>query len=410
MSQASHANRAAGGIALLILSIALRPPIVSIGPVLESIQKSFSLSYTQASLLTTIPDICMGVFALVAPLVARRWGTDNAVIAALAILCIAMIARALAGSADVLLLCTVFTGVGIAISGSLIGGWVKTHFAHDASFFMGIYSAGLSVGATVGASFSGYIAQNLGGWRVAVAIWSVLCVTAILSWRGLAKRFQSPKTDGADQRRAMRSSAAVGLPWRKVQAWRVAVFFGASQFIVYACFAWLASSSTEMHIDELSPGLVLGLFACVFAISSFAMGLKAGRSRDRRGWLALSSVTTIAGIGGLAFAPTAYPVLCITLVALGQGMCFTLAMTLPLDNTHTPAEANAWSVFMLFIGYLLAALGPLTFGFLRDRTGEYFASYFMLFLVAIAINLMVPLLRPSSPPKTGTIRAVYEAP
>src|SRR5471032_3640343 len=41
MSQASHANRAAGGIALLILSIALRPPIVSIGPVLESIQKSF---------------------------------------------------------------------------------------------------------------------------------------------------------------------------------------------------------------------------------------------------------------------------------------------------------------------------------------------------------------------------------
>jgi len=165
-----------------------------------------------------------------------------------------------------------------------------------------------------------------------------------------------------------------------------------------------------MHIDALSPGLVLGLFACVFAISSFGMGLKAGRSSDRRRWLALSSVITIAGIGGLAFAPTAYPVLCITLIALGQGMYFTLTMTLPLDNTHTPAEANAWSVFMLFIGYLLAALGPLTFGFLRDRTDGYFASYFLLFLVAIGLTLMVPLLRPSSPPKTGTIRAVYEAP
>ena len=86
-------------------------------------------------------------------------------------------------------------------------------------------------------------------------------------------------------------------------------------------------------------------------------------------------------------------------------MCFTLTMTLPLDNTHTPAEANAWSVFMLFIGYLLAALGPLTFGFLRDRTGEYFASYFMLFLVAIGITLMVPLLGPSSPSKTRAIGA-----
>jgi CP family cyanate transporter-like MFS transporter len=76
-------------------------------------------------------------------------------------------------------------------------------------------------------------------------------------------------------------------------------------------------------------------------------------------------------------------------------MCFTLAMTLPLDNTSTPAETNAWSVFMLFVGYLVAALGPLSFGFLRDRTGGYVASYLMLFAVAVGITLMVPLLRPS---------------
>lgn len=410
MSESIRANKAAAAIALLILSIALRPPIVSIGPVLESIQKSFSLSYTQASLLTTIPDICMGVFALAAPWVGRRLGTDNAVVAALALLCIAMIARAQADSASVLLLCTVFTGIGIAISGSLIGGWVKTHFASDASLFMGIYSAGLSVGATVAASASGYIAHSLGGWRVAVASWSVLCVTAILSWRGLARRFQDAKTGKDDRRHAVRSSTAAGLPWRKIQAWRVAVFFGASQFIVYACFAWLPSSSADMHIDALSPGLVLGLFTCVFAISSFGMGLKAGRSSDRRGWLALSSAITAVGIGGLAFAPTAWPVSCITLIALGQGMCFTLAMTLPLDNTHTPAETNAWSVFMLFIGYLVAALGPLTFGFLRDRTDGYFSSWFMLFLVAMGITLMAPLLRPASTSTRSAIPAVSESP
>jgi CP family cyanate transporter-like MFS transporter len=408
MSESRHAHKVAAAIALLILSIALRPPIVSIGPVLDSIQKSFSLSYTQASLLTAIPDVCMGVFALVAPRVARKLGTDNAVVAALALLCIAMVARALAGSASALLLFTVFTGIGIAISGSLIGGWVKQHFAHDASLFMGIYSAGLSVGATVAASASGYIAQSLGGWRVAVALWSVLCVTAILSWRRLARRFQVAANGNDDQVHERRSPATVRLPWRNIQAWRVAIYFGASQFIVYACFAWLASSSAEMHIEALSPGLVLGLFTCVFAISSFVMGLKAGRSNDRRGWLALASVITAAGIGGLAVAPTSWPVLCIVLIAVGQGMCFTMAMTLPLDNTHTPAETNAWSVFMLFIGYLVAALGPLTFGFLRDRTDGYFASYLMLFLVAVGITLMVPLLRPSSAQTGGAIAAASE--
>ncbi|AKM04734.1 CynX/NimT family MFS transporter [Burkholderia pyrrocinia] len=410
MSESPDTRKAAAAIALLILSIALRPPIVSIGPVLESIQQSFGLSYTQASLLTAIPDVCMGVFALAAPGVARRLGTDNAVVAALALLGVAMVARALAGSAGVLLLCTVFTGIGIAISGSLIGGWVKKHFARDATFFMGIYSAGLSVGATVAASASGYIALHFGGWRVAVALWSVLCITAILSWRGLARRFQDAKAAEAQPRQAVQAPSAVGLPWGNIHAWRVAAYFGASQFIVYACFAWLASSSAELHIETLSPGLVLGLFTCVFALSSFGMGMKAGRSTDRRGRLGLASAITAVGIGGLAFAPTAYPVSCIVLIAIGQGMCFTLAMTLPLDHTHSPAETNAWSVFMLFIGYLVAALGPLAFGYLRDRTEGYFASYFMLFLVATGITLMVPLLRPTSAPKDEAFPAVSESP
>ncbi|WP_338641693.1 CynX/NimT family MFS transporter [Burkholderia pyrrocinia] len=410
MSESTDTRKAAAAIALLILSIALRPPIVSIGPVLESIQQSFGLSYTQASLLTAIPDVCMGVFALAAPGVARRLGTDNAVVAALALLGVAMVARALAGSAGVLLLCTVFTGIGIAISGSLIGGWVKKHFARDATFFMGIYSAGLSVGATVAASASGYIALHFGGWRVAVALWSALCITAILSWRGLARRFQDAKATEAQPRQAAQAPAAVGLPWGNIHAWRVAAYFGASQFIVYACFAWLASSSAELHIETLSPGLVLGLFTCVFALSSFGMGMKAGRSTDRRGRLGLASAITAVGIGGLAFAPTAYPVSCIVLIAIGQGMCFTLAMTLPLDHTHSPAETNAWSVFMLFIGYLVAALGPLAFGYLRDRTEGYFASYFMLFLVATGITLMVPLLRPMSAPKDEAMPTVSESP
>ncbi|KER67603.1 MFS transporter [Burkholderia cepacia] len=409
MRQSTDTRKAVAAVALLILSVALRPPIVSIGPVLDAIQQRFGLSYTQASLLTAIPDVCMGVFALAAPGVARRLGTDNAVVAALALLCVAMIARALAGSAAVLMLCTVLTGIGIAISGSLIGGWVKQHFARDATFFMGIYSAGLSVGATVAASASGYLALHFGGWRVAVASWSVLCVTAILSWRGLARRFQAAQAAEAQPPRATHAPRAAGLPWRNLHAWRVAAYFGASQFIVYACFAWLASSSAELHVDTLSPGLVLGLFTCVFALSSFGMGIKAGRTTDRRGWLGLASAITAAGLGGLAFAPTALPVSCIVLIAIGQGMCFTLAMTLPLDNTPTPAEANAWSVFMLFIGYLIAALGPLAFGYLRDRTDGYFASYFMLFLVAVGITLMVPLLRPAVVAKDEPVAAASEA-
>jgi CP family cyanate transporter-like MFS transporter len=61
---------------------------------------------------------------------------------------------------------------------------------------------------------------------------------------------------------------------------------------------------------------------------------------------------------------------------------------------------------MLFVGYLVAALGPLSFGFLRDRTDGYFASYLMLFLVAVAITSMVPLLRPLSQSGSNSMPAM----
>lgn len=82
----AHTHRITAIIGLLILSLALRPGIVSIGPILLQIQHEFALSYTKSSLLIAIPDICMGVFALFVPRIARSLGSDRAVITALFLL------------------------------------------------------------------------------------------------------------------------------------------------------------------------------------------------------------------------------------------------------------------------------------------------------------------------------------
>jgi CP family cyanate transporter-like MFS transporter len=411
MDSGSHTAKHAGNhramaiAGLLILSLALRPGIVSISPILLAIQDAFKLSYAQASLLTTIPDICMGVFALFAPRIARTFGSDRSVVAALVVLGAAIVARALAGSAGLLLLSTVFVGIGIAIAGSLIGGWIKTHFPHEASFFMGIYAAGLSVGATAAAVLTDYLSRLSGGWRIAAAVWALLCVSAILSWLGLARRFAKPAEHAPDRRG--RPVAALPLPLRNAQAWLIAIFFGCSQFIVYACFAWLAPSSSEMQISTLRPGLVLALFTLTFAVGSFGIGVVAAKTPDRRGWLAASMTLTALGLAGLAFAPATFPTLFIMLAAFGQGMCFTLGMTLPLDHTHTPAESNVWTVFTLFVGYLIAALGPFVFGALRDATGRFFSSYSLLLGVSVIMCSMIPLLKPK-PAAEERGRAVQE--
>ncbi|VVO08904.1 2-nitroimidazole transporter [Pseudomonas fluorescens] len=380
-------------IGLLVLSIALRPAIVSIGPILLLIQNQYGLTFTQAALLTSIPDVCMGIFALVAPNLSRRFGTDRCVIAALVLLGAACLLRAVSPDAVFLLLSTFLVSIGIAIAGALIGGWIKAHFPHRPAFFMGIYAAGLSVGATLSALFTAPITEFAQNWRVGAGIWSLLCVTAVISWLWMARRFatSAPKVNTVDNR-----SAVIRMPWSNPQAWLVALYFGSSQFVVYALFAWLAPASTETALTTLPAGVLLGLFTAVFAIASVGAGLIPGRAHDRRGLLGITTVLALIGTAGMAFAPETSPILYVLLVATGLGMSFTVGMTLPLDNSKTPAEAGAWTVFMLFIGYLIAALGPVCFGALRDYTGSYDLAYDMLFAVLLFMLCLTPILKPAS--------------
>ncbi|MBZ9781481.1 MFS transporter [Pseudomonas sp. REP124] len=380
-------------IGLLVLSIALRPAIISIGPILLLIQQQFNLTYAHAALLTSIPDVCMGLFALMVPNLARRFGIDRCVVVALILLGAATLLRALSPNAFFLLGSTFLASVGISIAGAMTGGWIKSHFPHRAALFMGIYAAGLSVGATLAAVFSAPIAELTESWRISAGVWSLLCVTAVASWIWMTKSFAAPPTAAKP-----RQTSAAGLPWRNMQAWWVALNFGAGQFVVYALFAWMAPAYLETAVSSLSPGALLGIFTAVFAVASVCAGLLPGKAHDRRALVGLSTMMATLGVAGMAFLPGWAPVLYVMLAAIGLGMGFTVAMTLPLDNTATVEQAGLWTVFMLFIGYLVAALGPLLFGALRDYTGHFAPAYSLLFVVLLLMLCITPLLKPAVDP------------
>jgi CP family cyanate transporter-like MFS transporter len=381
-------HRAIAIVCLLVLSFALRPGIVSVGPLLLKIQQDFGLSYSEASLLTSIPDVCMGLFVLCVPAISRRLGANQTVLLSLWLLGAAMLLRAATHSTQLLLFWTMFVGIGIAIAGALIGGWIKEHFPQESSLFMGIYAGGLSIGATIAAGTTGFVTEHSGSWRFGAGMWVVLVVTAVASWSYLTRRF-----NGTAQRTPKRdSSATIGLPWNNRRAWLLAVFFGLSQYIAYACLAWIAPWNSEVHASSVPSGLMLSLFTLLLAAGSFAAGAAAGRFGDRRALLAAGTLATIAGFTGLAFAPQSLPTVFIVLIAFGQGMCFALGMTLPLDHTANAKEAHAWTMFVLCIGYMIAALGPLSFGFLRDRTGGFFGSYAVLLLASVLMLVLIPFL------------------
>jgi len=84
----------------------------------------------------------------------------------------------------------------------------------------------------------------------------------------------------------------------------------------------------------------------------------------------------------------------VPLTAFGLGGAFTLAMTLPLDHTHTPDAANRWNAFILTIGYLIAACGPFIVGRMHDVSGHFESGFQLLCLVSCLMFLLSFTLKP----------------
>jgi CP family cyanate transporter-like MFS transporter len=356
--------------AMIVVALSLRPAIVTVGPVLPSVIAEFGLNHTAASLLTAIPDILMGVLALPTPWLARKYGRDPVLIAALLVLTLATAGRAFSTGRFALMSTTVGVGAGIAVTGTLIAGFIKARFPSKAAALMGVYATSLSLGSTLSAAVTGPVAAGH-GWRLAAGMWAIGSLAAIFAWIVVAM------VETEKHAPVPVAEPSVGLPWRNGTAWLVAGFFACNNFLFYSLLAWLSPLYREYGMSPAKSGLVLASFTFVFMLGNPIFGWLT-RREDRRGWLALSSVLALAGLVPTALAPTLAPFLFIPIAAFGMGGAFTLAMTLPLDNTKSVSEANVWNALMLLFGYLVAATGPILVGLLRDVTGRFDASLWLI--------------------------------
>ena len=177
-------------VCILLVALTLRPGIVSMGPLLTAIIDELGLTHTQASLLTTIPTLLMGLLALPAPWLAHRFGRDRIILLALIVLGAAIILRALAGSIGQLFASTAAVGAGIAVAGTLFSSYVKARSPNRIALFMGIYATAIGLGSTVAAVATGPIDQLIGDWRWAGGFWVLPALLAISMMTGAAQAAQ----------------------------------------------------------------------------------------------------------------------------------------------------------------------------------------------------------------------------
>lgn len=369
---------------LVMVAVGLRPGIVSIGPILPDVIGEFALSHTQASMLTAIPTLLMGLFALPTPWLARYFGRDRAVIVALLVLALATVGRAFSGSTTMLFITTAGVGAGIAIAGALVPGFVKASFPSRVAMLMGVYATALSVGSTFAAGAAGIVAQFFGTWRVSAGLWALPVLIGIVAWLHVERSSRAVVLEAMPRDR---------LPIRNLTAWLIAIFFAFNNLLFYSYVSWIAPIYVELGYSSSSAGLILACLTFAFMAANPLFGALS-RNEDRRLWLALGSGISLVGVVWIAIAPAVLPFVAVSLVAFGAGGAFTLAMTLPLDNARTDGEATAWSAFVMLVSYLVGAAGPVLVGLLRDTSGGFQLPLWVLVTASVAMLATTPFLQP----------------
>jgi len=338
----------------------------------------------------------MSILALVAPKISGRIGAERAVLWSVILIGVAVAGRLAAGQPGVLFGTTLVAGVGIAVAQSLLPAVVKGWFPDRAAFVTGLYTVGITGGLALAALTTVPLERTLGGfWPGALAAWSLFAAVAVVFWLLLTARARSVSRPEVAYERAR-------LPWRSGRAWSVALFFGAESCLFFSSLTWLAPLYIDRGLDEGHTGLLLAVFALVRVPSAFVFPALADRSGDRRPWLALTLTLATFGFctAGLVplvtpWAPWAW----VVVLGLGVGGLFPLALTLPLDYSADADEAGRLTAMTFFVGYIVAAVGPVAVGALRDATGGYAVPFVALAALSVAMLVSSFQFPPRSAPR-----------
>lgn len=374
-------------LAIFLVALNLRATLASLPPLVQTIRADLGLSGAVAGLLTTLPVLCMGVFAPVAQRLAHRIGREATVAVALVVLLVGLLVRLGGDVLALLLVGTLLGGAGIALCGTVLPGIVKEFFAQRPGRVTGVYLFAMMAGATVAAAASVPLADALGSWQRSLAFWSVLALLGLGAWL--------PVVRAVNDREDPEDREPVGaLPWRSRTAWLLASFLALQSAGFYSQLAWISPSYEDRGWTARDAGLLLALFSIVQLASAVGAPALADRVADRR-WLVGGSVAcALVGLVGIALAPDAAPLLWVGLVGLGQGGGFALGMVKLVDYAPSPAASARLSALVFLISYSVASLGPFGFGALHDGTGGYVWPFTALAVMCAVQLALVPRLRP----------------
>ncbi len=366
-------------LAVVLLAVNLRTTVVSLPPLLATIESELGLSGPAAGLLTSLPVICMAVFAPAAHRLAHRFGSEATAFGAVALVGLGNGLRWFGEYVAVLYGATFVAGLGVAVAGVVLPGLVKELFASRTGAVTGAYTVAMMSGATVAAATSVPLAHWLGSWQASLASWAVPAALAAATWLLVTLRVNRPEPEAGGGGR---------LPMRSTTAWLLAAFFALQAALAYVILGWLAAAYEYRGWSASSAGWLLAVNNLAQLAAALVLPALTDRLSDRRWALLPAGTATVVGCVWLLAWPDTLPWLASIVLGVGIGAGFSMALVLIVDYAADTAASTRLAAMVFLVGYGAAAAAPVLVGALRDWTGGFGAG-FALLVASSATQLII---------------------
>jgi CP family cyanate transporter-like MFS transporter len=330
-------------------------------------------------LLGTIPVLCMGLLAPPAALVVRRLGTRGGIGLAIVLVGVFGVLRSIAPGIVLVVLLTLGVGVGMGLGGAIVPVAVKERWSARSGFATGIYGTGIQAGSALSAAAAVPLAHGLDGWRSSLAVFSVVTCVLAAAWFLLMRR--EPAHARPVERPPM-------LPVRRPVAWLLVLIFGLMACTYYGLSNWLADSFVERGWSDSRAGWMFAVLNLTSIPGALLVPWLSDHIGSRRPWLVgTAAVYAVSSLGFVQLPGAVW--LWAVLGGVASGAMFALVLTLPLDLERNPRTVGAMVGMMLGLGYVIGACSPLLLGVVRDETGSFTGSLWLVVAFSSLLTVAV---------------------
>jgi len=364
--------------AVFVAAFNLRSGISSLGAVLADALAAFGVGGSLAGVITAIPGLFFSVLGLLAVPLATRMGLSRTLFIGMALSLLGLAARPWVGDIWAFMVLTVFVTVGIALANVLLPAWIKNHGGRHIVALMTVYGSVLGISGAAG-PLTALLSDD---FRWALFLWAVPAALQVVVWFVVVLRVGRDVPTSTSPRAEQAGVEKQVSLWRSPTAVFLMMFFGLQSMHAYIQMGWLPKILVDHGVSASTASLALAWVGSFNIVGGLIMPVILDRLRSIVWLPVLLSALMAAGYLGLWLAPSASPLLWASLLGVG-GFCFPTAIALIPARSRVPLVTARLSGFVQPVGYVIAAVGPLVVGVVRESTGDW--SLILPVLAAICV-------------------------